>query len=232
VSGAVDGGALWSVFVETSFGRLWIMRLALATLVLFLLTGTHENRLAPLLSALLLLSLAGVGHTRVSDGASHLVHLLADATHLAAAGAWLGGLLPLGYLLAGVRPSAIREDSRNARIALQRFSGMGSVAVALLVGSGLIKSWFLVGSLSALTRTPYGQLLLGKLGLFLSMLVLAALNRFWLVPALARDLSSERPYPDVRRLRYHVLGEQALGLCIVLIVGILGTFHPAIGMPS
>jgi copper resistance protein D len=43
---------------------------------------------------------------------------------------------------------------------------MGYVAVAVLIASGLINSWFLVGSFAALLGTLYGRLLLVKLSLF------------------------------------------------------------------
>ena len=77
--------------------------------------------------------------------------------------------------------------------------------------------------------TPYGQLLLVKLCLLAGMLALAAHNRFRLVPALQRlqesYLSAES---SLRVLRRNVLGEQMLGLAIVLIVGWLGTLQPAV----
>jgi putative copper export protein len=46
----------------------------------------------------------------------------------------------------------------------------------------LINSWFLVGSVSSLLTTLYGQILLAKVAFFAAMLALAAANRFWLVP--------------------------------------------------
>ena len=163
----------------------------------------------------------------MSDGAAYLIHVSADAAHLLAAGAWLGGLLPLGYLLALAGRS--REHGSNASLALLRFSGMGYTAVLTLVVSGLINTWFLVGSVSALTASPYGLLLLAKLCLFAGMVALAALNRFWLVPSLT---TSTKPVAQASavfvRLRRHVLCEQAIGLVVVFIVSMLGMTQPAI----
>jgi putative copper resistance protein D len=113
---------------------------------------------------------------------------------------------------------------------LLRFSGMGYVAVATLIGSGLVNSWFLVGSVSSLLKAPYGQILLGKLAMFVAMLALAAANRFWLVPAMSEtrtDSGGSAAWSG--RLRSHVLGEQFLGLMILLAVGVLGTMRPAVG---
>jgi putative copper resistance protein D len=70
-----------------------------------------------------------------------------------------------------------------------------------------------------------------KLAFFAAMLALAAANRFWLVPQMiaARAGASGEPSVWLGRLRYHVLGEQLLGLMILLAVSILGTMWPAVG---
>src|ERR1700680_2281826 len=108
---------------------------------------------------------------------------------------------------------------------LLRFSSMGYVAVGTLIASGLINSWFLVGSVTSLLTTLYGQLLLAKLGLFGAMLALAAANRFWLVSRMIKTEDSGAPAVWLGRLRYHVLGEQFLGLMVLLAVSVLGTMR-------
>ena len=105
---------------------------------------------------------------------------------------------------------------------------MGYIAVSALAVSGLINSWFLVGSVSALTGSLYGQLLLTKLCLFAGMLALAALNRFWLVPSLLGATAIGQPAVLFARLRRHVFGEQVIGLIIIFIVSMLGMMQPAI----
>jgi copper resistance protein D len=236
LTGAADADALWSVFGETGFGRVWIARLALIVTLLVSVRGCkssgHPDWITAGVSGVILATLAGVGHTHVSDGAAHVLHISADGTHLLAAGAWLGGLLPLSYVLAVARRSPSPEHRADANVALLRFSGVGYMAVAALVVSGLINSWFLVGSVSALTVSPYGQLLLAKLCLFAGMLALAALNRFWLVPSLIKAMVPVESAVLFARLRRHVLGEQTLALIIVFIVSVLGMTQPTIGSSS
>ncbi len=70
-----------------------------------------------------------------------------------------------------------------------------------------------------------------KLALFGGMLTLAAINRFRIVPTLMRDAKSEGRHALLYKLRNHILGEQALGSFIVLIVSVLGVMEPAIGRP-
>ncbi len=237
LSGAFEWNEVWSVLSETGFGKVWVARLALIA-VLLGLAGVrmvsvtwHPDRLTLVLCAGVLASLAGVGHTQVNDGMARLIHISADGAHLLAAGAWLGGLMPLAYIIAMACWPPSPDHSLEASNVLLRFSGMGCVAVAVLIASGLLNSWFLVGSFANLARTPYGQLLLVKLCLFAGMLTLAALNRYWLLPSLIRG-NAGQPAAWLVRLRNHILGEQALGLLVVLIVGLLGTMQPAISSSS
>jgi len=229
---AADPAAIASVLRETTFGQLWIARLALIVALLASVRGCkspdHPDWITAGISGVVLATLAGVGHTHVSDGAAYVIHVSADGAHLLAAGAWLGGLLPLANVLALAHRSPSAVHCAEARDALQRFSGMGYTAVATLVGSGLINSWYLVGVVSALTTSRYGQLLILKLCLFGGMLALAALNRLWFVPSLVRETGSQSAVLFVR-LRRHVLGEQALGLIIVFVVSLLGMLQPAVG---
>ena len=64
--------------------------------------------------------------------------------------------------------------------------------VAVLVLTGLTLAVIELESFGALVETSYGQILSVKLALVLVLLGLAALNRFYLTPALARDGSSRR----------------------------------------
>ncbi len=228
---ALDPDALHSVLYDTAFGRVWSVRLGLSALLVaatgfyYLVSKTAPNWMfLTVLAAALLATLAGTGHTMLSDGMDHTIHIAADAAHLLAAGAWLGGLVSLGYVLT--------TEAETARDVLTRFSGMGTIAVAVLVASGLINSWFLVGNVSNLFGTPYGRLLLVKLGIFTVMLALAAANRFWLVPALsmgAREADAGATSVATVKLRQHVLAEQVLGCLVILLVSVLGTLEPAVG---
>jgi copper resistance protein D len=235
-AGLVDHEVLWTVLNETTFGSVWMARMLLAVLILGV-TAVHpfwtamagRHLITACLAAVLLASLAGTGHAQIEEGWIGLVHVGSDAAHLLAAGAWLGGLVPLGFILfdnsAGDRESIAEVD----RILL-RFSSMGYVAVATLIISGLVNCCFLVGSVSSLLTTPYGQILLGKIALFAAMLALAAANRFWLVPRMIETRADAGQLAVwLGRLRYHVLGEQFLGLMVLLAVSVLGTMRPAVG---
>ena len=159
---------------------------------------------------------------------NHFIHVAADAVHLLAAGAWLGGLVSLLAILTRKVPSP-HQSEIDITAVLMRFSGMGYLAVAGLIITGLLNSWYIVGSLSSIPSTLYGQLLVVKLGFFALMLLLAAMNRFWLVPAFESTRQGPESEAKLARLRSHVIAEEALGALIVVVVSALGTLSPVEG---
>src|SRR5712671_5875492 len=101
-----DREILWTVLNETTFGWVWMARMLLAVLIVgltavppFWMGTARRDLVTAILTAVLLASLAGTGHAQIEDGAMNAVHVAADAAHLLAAGAWLGGLIPLGFIL-------------------------------------------------------------------------------------------------------------------------------------
>ena len=226
LSEALSPSTLTAVLGESGFGRVWTihMGLVIALCVLAGLERWGRPSSAILMSALsgaCLASLALTGHTQEQEGLSFLVRVTADGAHLLAAGAWLGGLVALLAVLSSRAASGDRLESEISHV-LMRFSGMGYGAVAILVGTGLVNTWYLVPSLSHLANSLYDQILVMKLALFALMLLLAALNRFWLVPAIAGPAAKK----TLVRLRQHVIGEQLLGVLIIALVSVLGTLAP------
>jgi copper resistance protein D len=87
----------------------------------------------------------------------------------------------------------------------------------------------LVGSFHAFVTTPYGRLLTVKIVLFTGMIALASLNRFRLVPRLRR---SDEVIVPLRTLLRSVVFEQTLGLALLAVVAVLGTWAPAVDAMS
>ena len=230
-SSLVDPSSLWSVLADTSFGRMSLFRFAIIIIIVIIATATVKtpNWTLIWLSALFLATLACVGHTQVEEGFSSAAHVVADGIHLLAAGAWLGGLIPLGLIVSRAVLVTSTSATKEAEDAAIHFSGVGYAAVAALVGSGIINSWFLVGSIDHLFNTNYGRLLFAKIIVFSGMLLLAATNRFWIVPGVSAAASANEGRQMLHRLRWHVLAEQMLGVIVVLIVSVLGTMQPGTG---
>jgi len=173
-------------------------------------------------------TIAWTGHAGATLGEMGNLHLTADVLHLIAAAAWLGGLVSLALLLAAARRHQAVAWASLAGDAAQRFSTLGIIIVGVLLVTGIINAWILVGSVHAVLVTEYGQLLMLKIVVFAIMLVFAAVNRFWLTPQLVLAPESGPQLNSLRQLTRNSTIEIVLGLTIYGIVGVLGTLHPAI----
>jgi putative copper resistance protein D len=222
---AVTLGEVATVINETQFGFVSIVRLALAVFLAVCLAFDRWQpaRWLALVSAVCLIAtIAWTGHAASTPFGLGYLHLAADALHLCGAAVWIGGLMSLALLLdvlwrhRGPAGPALQLDI------VRRFSCLGIVSVATLVISGIINAWILVGSFRALAVTDYGWILMSKIGVFLVMVTLAAVNRLWLTPRLAAPGSN-----SLHALTRNTIAEIVLGLLIFMIVGLLGTLHPA-----
>lgn len=223
------GDVLSKVLSDTQFGFVAEIRLALAIVLAACLAYARvEQTLWPALASALGLvgAIAWVGHGGSTMGPAGWLHLLADVLHLLASAAWIGGLVPLGLLLAESRRSTV-WDSITPNVT-RRFSTMGILSVGCLLATGVINTWSLVGSLDALISTEYGRLLTLKIMLFTGMVGTATVNRQRLMPMLALPAESKVYLNALRQLERNSLIELALGLAIFAIVGVLGTIHPSI----
>jgi putative copper resistance protein D len=176
---ALEPDTIGKVLFATSFGRVWCWHLVFAVLAIGVCLAPRAHWRMPailVLSLLLLVSIGWVGHAVEGEGVTRLVHQINQMVHLLAAGLWLGGLVPLAWLLERVRSASGTTWISVAREVVPRFSHMGYAAVALLAATGAVNTLLLVGSTQALVGTPYGRLLGLKILLFLTMVTLALFN--------------------------------------------------------
>jgi len=181
---------------------------------------------AVLLGAVALIPLAASGHAAAIEPGT-AVAIAVDGAHLLAAGVWAGGLLPLALLLR----AAGRDEGADARpyavLAARRFSRCALFAIVALALSGTANAVAQVGSVAGLVGTPYGRLLLLKLGLLIPAVALAGLNRAVHLPR----LSGSGPTvgrPAMCRLAQFVVGEAVLALGILGAVAAMSTTPPAL----
>lgn len=222
---------LTAVVSSMDLGKAAVVRAAAALLAVMGLLSLKPGRsawiVAAVLGALATASLAWMGHGAATEGPLGRLHLASDVLHALAAAVWIGALAGFVGLLAA--PPAAPAAHRALHRALHGFSGFGSALVAVLVLTGVVNSWILVGPdhLSGLWTTPYGRLLSLKLILFVVMVSLAAANRFRHTPALGRVLTANAP-PELalRALRRSVAFEMALGLAVLALVAGFGTLPP------
>src|SRR5438874_368311 len=171
-----------TVLLETVFGHVWQFRLGVIAGGLALAVSGLAGNDAPrrpailalwLLSVVLLVSLAWISHAAAAG--VQPITLIGDALHLCAAGAWIGGLVPLAIFLALAQVSP--AIAKIIPLVLGRFSTLSLCCVSVLIASGISNSWLLVGSIHALVTTRYGCLLVFKLALFGILVGFGARNR-------------------------------------------------------
>jgi putative copper resistance protein D len=216
-----------------NFGLSSSIRLATALLAIlasgFLGAGPRLWRLSMILGAVACASFAWMGHGAATQGGGWLIHLAGDISHSLAAAGWIGTLVVFCIML--TRPINSGEDQKTLCLSLAGFSGLGSLLVALILVSGLINSYFLVGwNPAQIVAMRYGQVLGVKLVLFVVMLGLAAANRFRHTPAFAIALQSNSSTNfELQRLRRSVFLETLAAACVLGFVSWLGMLPPIEG---
>lgn len=230
----VDRASVTMMINETPMGVAWQVRLV--ALLLAVLAGVGLKGRAPLAwsavivgaSATALATLAWTGHGAANEGVVGQTQLAADIVHLLASGAWLGALVALAALAFRWSAGMSIDEVRLVHRALERFSLVGSVIVGLIVITGLVNGYMLVGpaNMLSLPSSLYGQLLIVKLALFAAMLALAAANRWRLTPALQRAIGDGNTAPAMRLLRRSVIVETVAAATILALVAWLGTLQP------
>jgi copper resistance protein D len=230
--GELTADVLQTVLTQTHFGVATIARLIAAgvlAVAFALLLSALDRRWIEAAAALAAATFAGglawTGHALGGQGAEGIIHPIADVLHLIAAAAWVGALVPLALLL-----SAAGKDNALviARAATLRFSTLGVICVGTLLVTGIVNTWYLAGSVEALTGTLYGQLLLAKIAVFLVMVAIAAVNRQWLTPRLVQNDSAAAAQSALRQLRRNATIEALAGAIVICIVAVLGTKPPGI----
>jgi putative copper export protein len=216
LSQALSGDVLGMVLGGTSFGGVWKVRAWLlggALVVQGLLTAAGRSvrgvleATSALLAAGVLATLVWAGHAHASD--QHAWLLPVDVVHVAAAGCWPGGLLPLAFLLAAARGNA---GLVNPAVTItRRFSRLSLATVSILALSGLLNAFGLVGTFSALWPSVYGRLILCKVALLAGLIGLGAANRRLIEQELPRDAAQ-----TLRILWRNVAWECALAVCVLL----------------
>jgi putative copper resistance protein D len=242
---AIDPAWLWSIMWGTRIGRVHILRivfLLVSLLTLWFLSPPRTRWTAQAITGgLLVASFAWSGHGVRDEGLAGVIHAGTDVLHLLTAGAWIGALLPLSILILFSFRRQTRDDAIITYEGLESFSGIGLTIVAVIVLTGVVNSWFLIGleRWRMLFTTPYGLTLVFKLALFGLMLLLAAGNRFFLSPRLGFVVGSHATGTDPTGLkvalvwlRRSVVTETVLALLVLAAVAFLGTLEPPISISS
>ena len=211
------GGDVWSILDPTIFSIAIYSKggnaagLAFVGFALILIAKRYEFKLVPLLLwagvCLLLISFVWTGHAQKAGPIAQAVL----SVHLVAIAFWLGSFLPL-------RRMCSSPKAENLYKIADRFGTNAIFYVCLLFISGLIFAYILIGDLSLLLSTVYGNVFLMKITLVSALLGLGAVNKFRLVPLMKLE-----PSIGAQRLRKSIQIEMFIALLILSFSGFLTT---------
>jgi putative copper export protein/mono/diheme cytochrome c family protein len=213
--------ALPVVAWQTQFGQWLLLRCVLLLLLVPVLSlpmlraGRVVRAIAVILAGVALGIQPLLGHAGAVGGNVGMMLIASEIMHLLAAGAWLGGLLPL-FMTISILPH------NAAATACRSFTPMGLSATVILAGTAVLQVTELMGGMPGLFGTGYGHVALVKLGLFFVLLTLAALNRL----ALTNRLGGPTPDAARRHMRWSIAIETILGVAVVVTAGFLATHAP------
>jgi putative copper export protein len=218
--GVLDAGLLVDFLTSARQGTAVLARVGLTVVVVAIGLGRRRaravDRVVFVVAALaLLFTVSRVSHS----GALGLLPTIADLAHLIAATVWGGSLLYAAWLPlwggGAAAPAAL----------LGRLSTVGLYGVGLLVASGIYVSTLHLFGIEAFVETAYGGTLAWKIGLVLIILVLAAVNRWFLLPAVKSTSDDDRtPALDLSRV---MRVESLVLIGVFAVTGLLGSRVPA-----
>ena len=236
-AGQVNGNELalpWAretakVLVETRLGVLWLDRLALALIGVWLIQSPFANwkRYAGFVVGLMLLFTVSLTSHAATEQYP-LFPVLDDWIHLIGMTFWFGGLV---YLFTGLRELKPLEDKLRTRLTstvASRFSNMALVSVVLIGLTGLYSAVLRVGSISALLTSIYGHAMLLKQVFVAALLCIAGINLLFFTPHLKRArLSGAGNSTLVARFSKMVLVEVIVASLLLASVTLLTYLPPA-----
>lgn len=177
-----EASLLWA----TAWGRSWLWAVAGSLLLVMAGRARVAGRRGSEVAGALLAGAMGVfpgltGHANA--GELRGLTLAADALHVWAMGAWVGGLAIVLLLETAHRRSGTAQGSLLPEL-IPRFTPLAMASVAVLSLTGLLATWVHLDGPAALPGTPYGRLLLAKLILVAGVLALGWVNFRRLAPRL------------------------------------------------
>ncbi|NQW91562.1 bifunctional copper resistance protein CopD/cytochrome c oxidase assembly protein [Curtobacterium sp. VKM Ac-2861] len=193
-------GQSMGVFLTgTDLGLAWLVTVLVAAAVTVLCFAVRSRGMVALtagVSMIGLIPLAQQGHA--AGTASHDAAVTALGLHLVGAALWVGGLTML-VLLRGVLPGD------RLAVVVARYSSIALGCFVLVAVSGVASAQIRVGALSNLF-TPYGTLVLVKIGAIVAIGVLGAVQRQRAIRSLTEAPARHRPFWTLIVVELAVMG--------------------------
>src|SRR6266571_4565842 len=207
----IDPATIRELIVDTTYGHLWLVRIALIGMALvFLWWTTRSTRRQSIgmrnsaststrgktrytfvllaLVGLILLTLA-LSEDVTQLAQAHVSAVILDWLFLVAQGVWFGGAAYVGFVLLPLLPTFEPElHARSLVTLIQRYTPLIAGSIVVLFVSGLFLAETSLRSVQQFLTDPFGRALLVKIMLFAIMLLVSAYTLFFLTPQLRRQV--------------------------------------------
>lgn len=234
----IDAGVSWSeafnvdllteTLKQTSFGFMWVIQMACIVGLSITTYFASRNKsfysykngaLCILFFIALLITKSLTSHAAVSTHKIMAVSM--DFLHLLAASIWIGTLFYLVFLLPKRRKTAMDPIEKDSYWhIINRFSFLAIGATALILLTGIYGSLLYVPTFYSLFHTYYGKALIGKVLLFLMMLILGGFHYM---------KSKKRGNKDLTRT---ITVEFGIGLVVMMVAAILTNLPTSMSSPG
>lgn len=214
LSGMWDSNYI-NILVNTPTGHVYIIRsISFALLLIFMIVklskgmidiSKTEGAIFTILLTPIILSFSQLGHvTNLSLFAQALLSI-----HVLVMSLWMGSLYPLWKTSKKINGLPLKER-------MHLFGQIAAFIVGILIACGLSIALLLFKDFNTLINTPYGHGFIIKILFVLSILLLAAFNKWYFTPRLQDPKFA-------KQLGYAILFEMSLGLSILLATGYITT---------
>lgn len=214
LSGMWDSNYI-NILVNTPTGHVYIIRsISFALLLLFMIVklskgaidiSKTEGAIFTILLIPIVLSFSQLGHvTNLPLFAQALLSI-----HVFVMSLWMGSLYPLWKTSKKINGLPLKER-------MHLFGQIAAFIVGILIACGLSIALLLFKDFNTLINTPYGHGFIIKILFVLSILLLAAFNKWYFTPRLQDPKFAQQ-------LGYAILFEMSLGLSILLATGYITT---------
>jgi putative copper resistance protein D len=230
------GPWLWPILTKTHFGHVMIARAVLWGGFALVWLRRSESRDSPdsivrgrglllVVGALWCLTRSLSGHS--ADQGDWSMDVLVDWLHLVAVSFWVGGVVPLALLVPVLMRHAEPAAARLLLIRLlERFSPVAMSCVAVLIAAGLYTAHRRGVTLLAPFESDYGDLVAFKVVLTVVAVWLGGFSKFFVLPALRRELKTGETWGD-GRFRRAIRVEAGVLLFVILAAAVLTQTPPA-----
>ena len=214
LSGMWDSNYI-NILINTPTGHIHIIRsVSFALLLLFMIVklskGTIqvskvEGTIFTILLIPMVFSFSQLGHvTNLPFFAQFLLSI-----HVLVMSLWMGSLFPLWKTSKKITGLPLKDR-------MHLFGRIAAFVVGILLACGASIALLLIKDFNTLLNTPYGHGFIIKIAFVLSILLLAAFNKWYFTPRLQDPKFA-------KQLGYAILFEMSLGLMILLTTGYITT---------